>query len=348
MIFYKNTATLKQEFWNRLLLLVTGLVFCSIICTPTALADDNLDVVSQRQLTARNATYSAVSLPKNSQRQSKYIEFNSEYDEFSDNQSQTGVEAVLERGYLRVGMPKNDNFPFYSEKQNGSELEGIDPEIARSLADIFDVDLEFIRNYNTHNEVIEAVARGEVDYGIAKFSRTPKRGSKVVFTQPYLMFREALLVNQKALVRYEARGQSIDDIFQSELTEGIAVLEGTSYVAFARQHFPNAKILEYPTWEEVVNAVLDGEALAAFRDEVEVRSIVINQPELAFQLKSILVADSNDSKGIAVSRENLLLKEVADLYLDSIGHAMGADKVLERISERQKNSSDELEALESI
>jgi ABC-type amino acid transport substrate-binding protein len=122
------------------------------------------------------------------------------------------------------------------------------------------------------------------------------------------------------------------------------VLDGTSYVSFAQRLFPKAKLLEYPTWEEVVQAVLDRKALAAFRDEVEVRSIVLNRPELAFQLKSILVADSDDGKGIAVARENPLLKEVANLYIDNYARPVEADAVLAKISDAlDTNTSQEKE-----
>jgi hypothetical protein len=89
---------------------------------------------------------------------------------------------------------------------------------------------------------------------------------------------------------------------------------------------------------------LDRKALAAFRDEVEVRSIVLNRPELAFQLKSILVADSDDGKGIAVARENPLLKEVANLYIDNYARPVEADAVLAKISDAlDTNTSQEKE-----
>jgi ABC-type amino acid transport substrate-binding protein len=230
-------------------------------------------------------------------------------------------------------MPKNDNFPFYAKAQTGSQLEGIDPEFAIGLADVLGVEVEYVRDYDNHDAVIAAIAAGEVDCGIAKLSRTPKRGMKVTFTQPYLKFRQSLLVNQRSLVQYEAKDLTPDQVFDRELTDGIAVLGGTSYVSFAHQLFPKAKILEYSTWDEVVQAVLDRQALAAFRDEVEVRSIVLNNPELAFQLKSILVADSDDGKGIAIAQDNTLLKEVANLYIDNYARPVEADTVLTKISE---------------
>lgn len=254
------------------------------------------------------------------------------------------IQTIIDRGVLRVGMPKNDNFPFYSKAENSSKLEGIDPEFAVGLADVLGVEVEYVREYENHDAVIAAIVSGEVDCGIAKLSRTPKRGMKVVFTQPYLKFRQALLVNQRSLVQYEAKGLTPDQVFDRDLTDSIAVLDGTSYVSFAQRLFPKAKLLEYPTWEEVVQAVLDRKALAAFRDEVEVRSIVLNRPELAFQLKSILVADSDDGKGIAVARENPLLKEVANLYIDNYARPVEADAVLAKISDAlDTNTSQEKE-----
>ncbi|MGD1900801.1 MAG: ABC transporter substrate-binding protein [Geitlerinemataceae cyanobacterium] len=262
--------------------------------------------------------------------------FDPPYDELVEEETleaapATGIDAIVERGVLRVGMPKNDNFPFYGLDDSG-EMEGLDSDFAIGLAGVLGVDLEYVRDYDNHNAVIAAVADGEVDCGIAKFSRTPKRGMKVTFSQPYLKFRQALLVNQRALVQYEAKGLDPSRVFDNELEDTIAVLGGTSYVSFAKQLFPKAELLELDTWDEVVAAVIDREALAAFRDEVEVRSIALNAPELAFQLKSVLIADSNDGKGVAVARDNPLLKEVANLYIDNFARPVEADAVLERIA----------------
>jgi len=250
------------------------------------------------------------------------------------------LQGIIERGTLRVGMPKNDNFPFYevgdkhkSNQDNSSNqnMLGIDPDFAYGLAKELGVKVEFFRSYENHDAVIEAVSKGEIDCGIAKISRTPDRGQKVLFTQPYLLLRQALLVNQRSLVPYEAKGLSIDEIFTNDFNGDLAVLKGTSYVTYAQKIFPKANLQEYEKWDQAVEAVIQKKAFAAFRDEVEVRSIVINNPSLAFQLKSVIIADSSDSKGVAISPNNLQLREVADLYIDSYAQPVKADTILDEI-----------------
>ena len=209
--------------------------------------------------------------------------FDPPYDELVEEETleaapATGIDAIVERGVLRVGMPKNDNFPFYGLDDSG-EMEGLDSDFAIGLAGVLGVDLEYVRDYDNHNAVIAAVADGEVDCGIAKFSRTPKRGMKVTFSQPYLKFRQALLVNQRALVQYEAKGLDPSRVFDNELEDTIAVLGGTSYVSFAKQLFPKAELLELDTWDEVVAAVIDREALAAALRSREIHAASYRVPE---------------------------------------------------------------------
>ncbi len=63
----------------------------------------------------------------------------------------------------------------------------------------------------------------------------------------------------------------------------IGVINGSSYEGFAKQKFPNGTIVTYLSWEHVIK----GDILAAYHDELEVKKIVVNQPNVAFKFQTV-------------------------------------------------------------
>ena len=88
------------------------------------------------------------------------------------------------------------------------ELYGVYIALAKDIAAKLGVALEFNRNAKTFKELTEMVARGDVDVDvvISVLSRTLDRAKSISFTKPYVVLRQALLVN-----RVEATKKGIED-----------------------------------------------------------------------------------------------------------------------------------------
>jgi ABC-type amino acid transport substrate-binding protein len=75
-------------------------------------------------------------------------------------------------------------------------------------------------------------------------------------------------------------------------------------VNYARENFPKAQVVEYPTWDGAVAAVISGEILAAYRDELEIRKTFDSLPNSAITLKPMYFTDLTDPIAIAVGYRN--------------------------------------------
>ncbi len=225
------------------------------------------------------------------------------------------IERIKERGKLTIAMVNRDNPPFFSQKTDG-KLVGIDIDLGEAIAESLGVKADFLRNAKTFDEAVETVYRGEANLAISKLARTLPRAQKVLFSKPYLNFRQALLVNRLSLAKQQSNGLSTDQVVK-DFQGKMGVYAGSAYVQYARKTFPKATIVEFSQWKEAIEAVVSGEVIALFRDELEVRSIVLTKPELSIKLRTIVLTDTSDTKGIVSAYGQHFLADYIDLFLET-------------------------------
>lgn len=235
------------------------------------------------------------------------------------------MQRILDRGKLTVAVLGQDNAPFFM--QTDDQLSGLDIQLARALADQLGVRLEIIRSAQTFDQVVDTVYGQRADLAISKISRTLKRAQRVRFSQPYLRMRQGLLVNRLQMAE-QTQGRSMVETIR-DLRGQVGVIRGSSYVGFLKQKFPQATIVEYPTWEEVVEAVVQGDILAAYRDELEVKKVVRTRPDAALQLQTIALTDTQDSLAVVLPWSSAHLLAFVDQYLDTLTAQHTVDTVLD-------------------
>ncbi|MFP4008430.1 MAG: transporter substrate-binding domain-containing protein [Spirulinaceae cyanobacterium] len=242
------------------------------------------------------------------------------------------IQAILDRGKLRVSLLGRDNPPFFlvDSKKAAEEqpLVGLDVNIAEALASELGVEVEFIRAAQTFDEVVDWVYRGEADLAISKLSQTLKRARKVRFSQPYLIMRQGLLVNRLQLAKV-ANGEQ-PALAIRNLSGRVAVIKDSSYVNFTKEKFPEAKAVEYPNWEAAIAAVVSGDVVAAYRDELEVKKVALVKPDVALQLQTVALTDTRDAIAIAVPWSSLQLLAFVNQYFQTADMNYTADTLLEK------------------
>ncbi len=250
------------------------------------------------------------------------------------------IDEIKQRKELKVVMLGNDNLPFFGEDEKG-ELIGVDVDIAKEIADSLGVKTKFIRSPKTFDEVVDAIYEGEGDIAISKLARSLPRGQKVHYSKPYLNFRQALLINRLLLAQEESNGRNIETMLirdRQSFNKTIGILDGTVYIKYAETLFPNAVIKKFPTWEKAVDAVVNGTVFALFRDELEVRGIVLSSPDLSIKLRTVVLAETNDTRAIATSVKNMHLADYVDLYLDIQYKSQGVNDLLQRYKKIRQNA----------
>lgn len=220
------------------------------------------------------------------------------------------IQRLMRQGYIVVGVPSFDTPPLYFE-QNG-ELQGADINIAKSLGQKLDLEVRFDRQSKTLDELINRTARQEVDIAIGKLSTTINRLKKLHASPNYIRFKQALLIDRTQLLALGGKdAESIQKLLKTEPIS-IGVIGKSSYEQYAKQNFPNAEVIGFPGWTEATEALATGQVFSIYRDENEIKKIIMSQPQLAIRLKSVLFNDLEDNKTVYVSLANPQLAHVID------------------------------------
>ena len=105
------------------------------------------------------------------------------------------IDAIQQRGVLKVGLPPFNTPPAYYLNPSTNELEGYDVELARGLAEKLGVDVEFDRTSTSFNNLVQRVGADDFDLAIGKLGLTYERLYDA-FAIQYLSFRHAFLANR--------------------------------------------------------------------------------------------------------------------------------------------------------
>ncbi|MEG3637606.1 substrate-binding periplasmic protein [Magnetococcus sp. PR-3] len=231
--------------------------------------------------------------------------------------AQDEVTQIKARGYLRVAIYHRDTPPFYYKDELGV-LQGFDVDLIKGFAALLGVKVVFVREPSSFNGLVESVAQGKADLALSKISRTFKRALRVNFSKPYLVMRQGLLINRQHLSRQQARNQPLGQWLRQ--TKGrLGVIGGSSYEQFAKTYFPHMEVVPFKAWDGALKAVSQGQILAAYRDELEIKKIISARPNLSITLKTVVLEDLKDAIVIAVNLNHPHLLSLINLYLENGG-----------------------------
>ena len=225
-------------------------------------------------------------------------------------------QNVLDRGYLKVGIPPYNTPPYYYYDNKTNRMEGIDIDIVRQFAKNIGVELLIDKDSKTYNGLLKRTGNGDFDLTIGKLSTFYKR-MQDAHPHQYMTFRHALLANRKVISKLQR--QLPNDKFAPILIESdikIGFIGDSSYGEFANQLFPNAVKIGLKDWESCKTALLNNEVDAIYRDATEVKKIVYEQPNLSLDFVPILFDDKIDHISMYVSAKvNPDLGPMLDFYI---------------------------------
>jgi len=218
------------------------------------------------------------------------------------------IARIVTRGELIVALLNKDTPPFVQEK-NGV-LSGVDIEIVQQVAQKLKVPIRFDRIATTYDEVAMRVASGHADLGVSKLARTFKRAQSVLFSTPYMHLEHALLISRLAFAKV-AGDQTVYQAVRN-FKGTIGVLAGSSWEEFVVRNFTKATPVRFATWDQAVDAVKNGVVVAAYRDAVEVRSVMRTHPALAVKLRTVTFSDLASVLCVVVGPRDMILKSFVD------------------------------------
>ncbi len=185
------------------------------------------------------------------------------------------------RGELVVGIAGN-GLPFAAVR-NGA-FAGFDIELAQRFAASLGKTAKF--SQMPFGALIAAEATGKVDMIIASIFITEERKQRIDFSDPYHASGVrvyALKANIAGADAQTAAGAAakpklatLDDLKDKR----IAVQLGTVFDIYATRTYPQATVLQYPTFQEVTLSVSAGKADAGFADVDTLKEVMQANPSL--------------------------------------------------------------------
>ena len=223
------------------------------------------------------------------------------------------IGRIVQRGALIVAVKRGDDAPFFYTDPRTGQPAGISIQIAQELARELKVKLIIKQTASTFNETVDLVTRGEADLGVSKLSRTLSRLQVVRFSEPYVEFNHALLLNRVKFAQL-ARGEDASSVIRSFKAK-MGVIGQSAFADFASHHFPDAQLVAYPDWEALIEAVTRGEVVAAYRDQFEINRVLAQHPSLVLSLRTVVFNDLKDAIAVAVGYNDANLLALVNLYL---------------------------------
>ncbi|MCI6858268.1 MAG: ABC transporter substrate-binding protein [Eubacterium sp.] len=158
-------------------------------------------------------------------------------------------------------MATNAYFPPY-EYYEGSDIVGIDAEIAKAIADKLGLKLE-IQDME-FNSIITAVQSGKADMGLAGMTVTDERKQSVNFSDTYATGIQSVIVKEDSDIG------KIDDLNGKK----IGVQLSTTGDIYAKDDFGADNVEEYSNGNDAVLALTSGKIDAVIIDNQPAKSFV--------------------------------------------------------------------------
>lgn len=231
------------------------------------------------------------------------------------------INDIIKRGEIVVCSVSNTSNSLFLMKKKGSEkaekldLIGADIELAKKIAKGLGVRLVFRLCYKRYEDVVNAIANGEGDIGLAKLSYTSKRSRKIMFTEPYVIARKTLLMNRQ--IAESNRDKCLNELINNKQFK-IGVAKDASYVEFAKLLFPKVEVLEMNNWEkQTVEKLTNKEIVATLRDNLRINLLMNQHPELSLKFISIILKGENDYISGIVNYKSLALLNWINTFIKS-------------------------------
>ncbi len=173
---------------------------------------------------------------------------------------QSALDAIQSRGALQV-CTTGDYKPFTLAKDGA--YEGIDIELAKSLAKALGVEAKFVQT--KWSDLLTDMGSGKCDVAMGGISVTLDRQKKVFFSAPYLINGKAPIVR----CADKAKFQSVADIDKPETR--VVVNPGGTNERFVRANFKKADIRVYPDNVTIFDEILAGRADLMISESIETK-----------------------------------------------------------------------------
>ena len=218
--------------------------------------------------------------------------------------------AMLALGAVAEALPvltmgTNAAFKPY-EFYEGTEIVGIDAEIAAAICEKLGYQLEIIdMDFAT---LIPAVVSGKIDFAMAGMTVTEERLQSVNFSVSYATGVQSIIVPIDGPIK------NVDDLYAEGASYTIGVQEGTTGDIYCTDDFGEENVLKFKTGPDAVAALAAGKIDAVVLDNNPAKAYIETYDNLILLDTDYAVEDY----AIAIALDNAELKEKIDAALNEL------------------------------
>lgn len=205
------------------------------------------------------------------------------------------LERIQQRGVLTVGTM--GNMPPLNMTTKDGEIIGLEPDIARLMANAMGVKVKFVTK--PFSELLPALQTGQVDMVLSGMTITSERNMKVAFVGPYFISGKAFLTKLKTVAQAKEAAE-----VNSPSTKLVA-LKGSTSQAFAEAFIDKATLFTTGTYDEAVDMLLKDKVQAMIADYPICIVSVFRYPDAG--LLSVVTPLTYEPLGIAVPANDPLM-----------------------------------------
>lgn len=190
-------------------------------------------------------------------------------------------------------------YEFYAVTDGEPQLAGFDMALAQYIADYIGLELDVIPM--DFDGVLNELASGNVDLGLAGLSPDPKRAEAMDFSDVYYQGGQSFVTVQSKKDQFT----SLDDTNKAELS--IGAQNGSIQMDLATQYSPDADIVTLVKVTDIITELLAGKLDSAYIETAVAENYAKNYPDLAVVL-DVPYESEGSAVGVAKGNEALLAK----------------------------------------
>ena len=216
--------------------------------------------------------------------------------------------TTLNQGKLTmVTSPDFAPYEFYALDENGKpQLAGFDIALAQYIADFLGLQLEVVTM--DFDGTISELTNKKADIGMAGYSPDPAREKVMNFSSVYYTGGQSFVTVQDKTELFT----TLADANKAEYQIGAQI--GSIQAKLAKEHTPDADIVELSKVTDIIAELLSGKLDGAFIETVPAKAYAANYPDLALALD---VPYEAEGSVIGVNKDNAPLLAAINLAIES-------------------------------
>ena len=232
---------------------------------------------------------------------------NTDYSTMTIEELKPVLKTVTDGKLTMVTSPDFAPYEFYSLDAEGNPtLAGFDIALGYYIADFLGLELEIIPM--DFDGTISELAAGKADIGMAGYSPDPDRENAMSFSMVYYAGGQSFVCHTDNAALFTA----LTDANKAEYQIGAQI--GSIQAGLAKEHTPDADIVELSKVTDIIAEVIAGKLDGAFIETVVAETYAKNYPELCVVLP---VPYEAEGSVIGVNKTNPALLAAVNLAIQA-------------------------------